>query len=162
MPKNIAIIGGGLMGLWSAYEILKQSQQDSAEVNVTIFEKQEEEYLTEGGGESRGETRIFRVRNSEGKIMEDATIFTIREIEGLVKFINASMDQDNQVNIGDIITPGVVRFVAAGDIEKKSFSVKNAQESGLCDSVEIHQNSAEILLKMTNVYLKKLGNIQEQ
>lgn len=99
--KDIAVIGGGLMGSSAAWHLSDQGQ------NVILIEQQDSTYTF---GSSLGEARIARSLGLKKDIFSYLHNRSISETEKLIRFLNEKEGADNH-QMEDIYTTSPVTYI---------------------------------------------------
>lgn len=126
---EIIVIGGGLMGSASAWQLSKQANQ------VILFEKQDSIYTH---GSSFGEARIARSNNRNNDIWSYMHNTSVNENIALIDFLNEN--ENNSHSIEDIYTTSPVSYVGKSQIydklyaslirQKVDFKIANSKSEG--------------------------------
>lgn len=127
--EDIVVIGGGLMGSSTAWELSKYEQ------NVLLLEQQDSIYTF---GSSFGEARISRSLGPEGDIFSFLQQTSVREIKHLIDFLNKG-ELEEMHSMQDIYTTSPVTYIYS---QSQLNDVKNLLD-GQLDRYEYASNKLE-------------------
>ena len=116
--QNITVIGGGLMGSATAWQLSKNGE------DVLLLEKQPEEY---NSGSSYGEARIARSSNRENDIWSYLHNRSVKEVIELIEYLN-STERKEKYSIKDIYTTSPVTYIGRTKIYDKLYASLLRQE----------------------------------
>lgn len=112
-PKPIVVIGGGLMGSSTAWQLAKSGKR------VLLIEQQDSIYTY---GSSLGEARIARINNRGSDIWGFLHTRSVNEAKDLVDFLNSNTQEGDQYSLDDIYTTTPVSYIHQTRIYDKLYS----------------------------------------